>query len=186
VAGAGLVATTGSSSGTINLNWNSPADNTPSGPARSDYYVVKYSTSNDITDNASFDSATEFHQIMPTAQAALPGNPESLMITGLTPGTTYWISVKACDKYDSFLPKPGDPVSYNTNTDSCSSFGGTVSAEAYNPPSPPVYIPPTPPVPPTPPTPPTPPIVHQNTVQCFYRKWCCQHRSKAGRFKHHK
>jgi phosphodiesterase/alkaline phosphatase D-like protein len=75
----------------IRLTWSAPRDDKGPGNAAASY-DVRYSTS-PITD-ANFDSATVAPQgLTPKG----PGQAESLLVTGLTPGTTYWFAVKSTD-----------------------------------------------------------------------------------------
>jgi len=76
----------------------SPASLPTAGPCpcgRSTSYVVKYSTTDTITDQSSFDGAANFvNAIVP--QDAL--QPESITVTGLSPNTQYWFAVEAVDE----------------------------------------------------------------------------------------
>jgi len=68
----------------IKLAWTSPG-----GAAG---YVVKYSTSNNITNETEFTNATTYYQSWAPAAA---GAGESKLLTGLIFNTTYWFSIKS-------------------------------------------------------------------------------------------
>ncbi|MFA6268600.1 MAG: chitobiase/beta-hexosaminidase C-terminal domain-containing protein, partial [archaeon] len=79
-----LTATTGTNNGEINLTFTAPID-LLSGLSPTPY-TLKYSTS-PITTDAQFNSATTFNGTI---------NPTTI-ITGLTPGTTYYFAIKTTD-----------------------------------------------------------------------------------------
>lgn len=77
----------------VNLSWTAPRDDGTTGtPAN---YLMRYSTSA-ISDQTVWNNATPVTTGIPTPQAA--GSSEHITITGLTPGTTYYFSVRAQDE----------------------------------------------------------------------------------------
>lgn len=86
-----LVATTGNQPGTIILTWTSPGDDGNAGTATT--YVIKYSTSE--INNSNWDSAFDING-EPSPQPA--GNIENFIVTGLTPGQTYYFAIKTLDE----------------------------------------------------------------------------------------
>jgi hypothetical protein len=86
-----LTATTGSSSGAVELTWTSPGDDEDKGTA--DSYVIKYNKSPITT--ANWSSSTTVVDI-PVPNPA--GSPESLTVYGLKPGDTYYFAIKTLDE----------------------------------------------------------------------------------------
>ncbi len=91
-----LTATSGTSGGSVDLSWTAPADDGPNppdpnlGPVES--YIVKYSTST-LTDCSGGTAVTTG---LPTP--VTPGTTQTMTVTGLTVGTTYYFSVCARDE----------------------------------------------------------------------------------------
>jgi thermitase len=90
---AGLTAEPGTAIGSINLEWTAPGDDGTTGKATS--YWVRYSTSEILTET-DWASATAITTGIPTPQVY--GTSESLTVTGLTPGATYYFAVRAQDE----------------------------------------------------------------------------------------
>jgi hypothetical protein len=108
----------------VALSWTAPSeDATGTNPATS--YAVRYSTS-PIVDESTWSAATVFaNSLVPKT----PGQAETLTVTGLTSGVTYFFAVRALDEASnlgglsnspSSQPKPVTPVGPGTyqNTDS--------------------------------------------------------------------
>ncbi len=87
-----LAAATGSSEGEVDLSWTAPGDDGSSGTANA--YIVRYSTSS-IDNDAEFDAATDVTG-EPAPQAA--GTSQSMTVSGLTGGQTYYFAIKARDE----------------------------------------------------------------------------------------
>jgi hypothetical protein len=88
-----LAAVTGSSEGSVDLGWTAPGDDGSTGTATS--YEVRYS-STPITDQASWDGATAVTAGVPTPTSA--GTVQSMTVTGLNPGITYYFAIRATDE----------------------------------------------------------------------------------------
>ena len=73
----------------VRLSWTAPSDGAGGTCTQ---YLIKYSTETDILDDTGFSAAAIFAQNWPPGA---PGQPESYLLTGLIPETTYWFSVKA-------------------------------------------------------------------------------------------
>ncbi len=87
-----LAAVTGSTPGTVDLTWTAPGDDGTSGTASA--YVVRYADSA-IVSEADWAAATDVDS-EPTPQAA--GSSESMTVSGLAPGQTYYFMVRAEDE----------------------------------------------------------------------------------------
>jgi hypothetical protein len=87
-----LSASTGAASGTVDLTWTAPGDDGDTGTASS--YLVRYSGAA-ITE-ANWASATPVTTGVPAPASA--GTSQSMTVTGLTPGQTYYFAVKAQDE----------------------------------------------------------------------------------------
>ncbi len=105
-------------SSSIDLSWTAPGDDLDSGTASS--YDVRYSTS--VIDETNWDSAVKVTG-EPAPKAA--GTVQSMTVTGLAPGTTYYFAIKTSDEVPNVsdisniaqlsttaasVPIPGDPV----------------------------------------------------------------------------
>ena len=90
---ADLDASTGALNGTVALSWTAPGDDAGTGTASS--YEVRYSSSA-ISDETAWTNATGVSSGIPTPQIA--GSNESMVVGGLTPGSTYYFSVRAVDE----------------------------------------------------------------------------------------
>ncbi|MGC8866756.1 MAG: lamin tail domain-containing protein, partial [Elusimicrobiales bacterium] len=77
--------------GSILLDWIATGDDGTTGAAKS--YLIRYATYSISSSN--FDSASVYNSTLVPKSAGLS---ESLKMTGLSPGTTYYIAIKAVDK----------------------------------------------------------------------------------------
>jgi len=84
-----LQASSGLNNGYINLQWTAPAD-AQDGKAYA--YDIRYSTG--PIDESNWASATQVQNIPPPADA---GTVQRLVVTGLTPGQTYYFALKSRD-----------------------------------------------------------------------------------------
>jgi len=92
----GLTATTGTCNGSVDLSWIAPPDDTgnnSSGPVAS--YLVRYSTSA-ILSESDWNNATVVSSDLPTPVA--PGATQTMMVSGLIPGTRYYFAIRAQDE----------------------------------------------------------------------------------------
>ncbi|OGC89706.1 MAG: hypothetical protein A2W25_17395 [candidate division Zixibacteria bacterium RBG_16_53_22] len=89
-ADAGLI-TSDSTSNSITINWTAPGDDGDFGTAS--FYDIRYSTLN-ITE-ANWGSAT---QVSGEPVPHTAGTPESFIVTGLSPSTTYYFAIKSGDE----------------------------------------------------------------------------------------
>ncbi|MFZ5818725.1 MAG: M4 family metallopeptidase, partial [Chloroflexota bacterium] len=89
-----LAAVTGSTDGTVDLTWTAPADD-----VAVTSYLVRYSTSPITGEGSWWNNASPFSNSMTPKPA---GQTETLTVTGLTPGVTYYFAVRARDA-DYFL-----------------------------------------------------------------------------------
>ena len=86
-----LSAAKGSSLGTVTLSWTAPGNDGSTGTASS--YLVRYSSS--AITGSNWVSATPVTSSIPTPQVA--GTSQSMTVSGLTPGVTYYFAVRAQD-----------------------------------------------------------------------------------------
>ena len=101
------LAVTGTSSGTATLTFTAPGDDGNTGTATA--YDLRYSTSA-ITDQYWSDA-------IPAANLPAPlpaGSTETITVTGLDAGTTYYFAVKAMDKAGQFSPVSNIPTAATT------------------------------------------------------------------------
>ena len=118
-----LSAATGTAFGAVNLSWTAPGDDGLDNPASS--YDVRYS-SNPIVDLSSWNAATKVTSGVTAPK--LPGAAESLTVTGLTPGFTYYFAVRTLDE-----PAPDATPSDLSNSPSAASyFAGPYGSGLYN------------------------------------------------------
>lgn len=83
--------------GQIKLTWTAVGDNGYDGTASQ--YIIKVSTVANIQDDQDFDNAKNLNEFsnVQIPQPAPSGTLQSLLITGLTPGVTYYFAIKAKD-----------------------------------------------------------------------------------------
>ncbi len=88
-----LAAATGTIGGSVRLTWTAVGDDGGVGTATS--YLVRYSTAA-INSEATWNAATPVTSGIPTPGIA--GQSESMIVSGLTPGATYYFAVRARDE----------------------------------------------------------------------------------------
>jgi len=88
-----LVAKTGTADGQVLLTWNAPGDDGTSGTAST--YLVRYAD-NEILTEADWGNATSVTSGLPTPQPY--NSPESMTVSDLLPGHTYFFAVRAQDE----------------------------------------------------------------------------------------
>ncbi|MBN2115730.1 MAG: hypothetical protein JW730_04125 [Anaerolineales bacterium] len=88
-----LTAAPGTNAGTVRLSWQAVGDDGNTGAASS--YLVRYSI-NPFVNEGDWTAATPVTKGVPTPKAA--GQPESMVVKGLDPGTTYHFAVRAQDE----------------------------------------------------------------------------------------
>ncbi|MGD0352146.1 MAG: fibronectin type III domain-containing protein [Dehalococcoidia bacterium] len=98
----------------LTLTWNSPQLTPGWGPATQ--YDIRYSLS-PITTEAEWQAAIQL-ATPPTPQP--PGSPETLLVIGLNPCTTYYFAIKAADATGTWTPLSNTPQ----GTTLCYSGGG--------------------------------------------------------------
>jgi hypothetical protein len=90
------------------VRWTAVGDDGVTGLASG--YDLRYSTS-PIVDDTTFDAATAVPGV-PAPQT--PGSAESFTVHGLTPSTTYYVAIKACDEVPNWSTL-SSPVSFTTD-----------------------------------------------------------------------
>ncbi len=75
----------------VTINWTTPGDDSLIGTASQ--FDLRYSTS--LITAANYASATRF---VGTPAPAAPGTPQNVVVTGLSPGTTYYFALKTADE----------------------------------------------------------------------------------------
>jgi hypothetical protein len=98
----------------LTLNWNSP--NLISGWGPATQYDIRYSLS-PVTTEAEWQVAT---QLANPPIPLPPGSPETLLVIGLNPCTTYFFAIKAADSTGTWTPLSNSPQ----GTTLCYSGGG--------------------------------------------------------------
>jgi hypothetical protein len=86
-------AATGATTGSVDLSWTAPGDDNASGTATN--YLVRYSTSA-INSEATWGTATPVTTGIPAPLVA--GTTQTMTVSGLTPGATYYFAVRAQDE----------------------------------------------------------------------------------------
>ncbi len=98
-----LSAATGSSTGQVALDWNSPGDDGMVGTALS--YTVRYATSA-IDSQAKWDAATD---VTGEPTPLFAGTHQSMTISGLTPGQTYFFALRSLDDSNNLSDLSNSP-----------------------------------------------------------------------------
>lgn len=88
-----LLAARGNSPGEVGLSWIAVGDDGNTGTAAG--YEVRYSI-NPIVDETAWNAAQPVSGVIPSPQAA--GSPETMTVTGLTPGAQFFFAVRAVDE----------------------------------------------------------------------------------------
>ncbi len=114
-----LAATSGTSSGTINISWTEPDRNATTAPYS---YIVHVSTTGEISDPTSFASSLPLSTFSntPIPSPGPGGGNAGVTITGLTPGLTYCFAIE--EKDSSVPPYIGTwerDTSKNWNVNNC-------------------------------------------------------------------
>lgn len=96
-----LSAVTGAGNGEIGLSWTAPYDWNQTGLVAS--YVIKYATFSveSLGSNTTlwWNASAQFSSPPPPHY---PGYKENTVVTGLSPFTRYWFSIKSADSYNNF------------------------------------------------------------------------------------
>ncbi|MFH1957051.1 MAG: lamin tail domain-containing protein [bacterium] len=107
-----LTASSGLGSGAIIIKWTAPGDDGTAGTAEG--YLVKYAETKITSDN--FNSAASYTQ---SWSPKLSGEPEEYTLAGLSPGTLYYIAIKAYDDnpddYDGANYGPWPVIAYGND-----------------------------------------------------------------------
>jgi hypothetical protein len=125
-----LAAVQSATYGAVDLSWTAVAEDA-TGSMAATSYQVRYSTSN-IVDETTWAAASSFTN---TLAPKAPGQTENLTVSGLNPGTYYYLSVRAVDEAGNVGPlgasayaqaKPVEPITTGTyqNTDPRWIFSG--------------------------------------------------------------
>ncbi len=97
-----LEATSGITDGSINLSWTAPAENGAMGGGAVSSYILKYATFsvNDLSgDTTAWWNHPQTLTGLDGGSPKEPGETETFLIGGLTPGTTYHFAIKSRDEY---------------------------------------------------------------------------------------
>lgn len=97
-----LEATSGVTDGSINLNWTAPAEDGAMGGGAVSSYILKYATFsvNDLLgDTTAWWNHPQTLTALDGGSPKEPGETETFLIGGLTPGTTYHFAIKSRDEY---------------------------------------------------------------------------------------
>jgi hypothetical protein len=86
-----LAAVASANEGEVDLSWTAPGDDGNVGTARN--YLIRYNTVA-ITESNWLSSTLVIHMLLPSPA----GTPETLTITDLTPGVTYYFAIKSQDE----------------------------------------------------------------------------------------
>jgi hypothetical protein len=89
---SGMLAAPGTAEASVALTFTAPGDDGSTGMVTG--YQVRYATT-EIADSEDWDAATPFTGALPTLVAA--GSSQTITVTGLAPGTTYYFAVRAVD-----------------------------------------------------------------------------------------
>jgi hypothetical protein len=88
-----LTGAAGTTTGSVDLSWTAPGDDGATGTATN--YLARYSTTA-ITDETTWNAATPVSTGIPTPVTA--GNPQTMTVSGLAPGTNYFFAIRAQDE----------------------------------------------------------------------------------------
>lgn len=94
-----LAAAPGTANGSVNLSWTAPAEDQSTSSGEAAYYLARYSLNPILTED-DWNAAAPIAAGIPTPPKA-PGQPESMVVSGLTPGVEYYFAVRAYDDFDN-------------------------------------------------------------------------------------
>ncbi len=100
---ANLAAVTGSASGSVNLSWTAPGDDGNTGTASN--YIVRYNTL--LITEANWSASTD---VTGEPAPAPAGTTQSMTVTGLNPGQTYFFAIKSQDEVPNTSPISNSPA----------------------------------------------------------------------------
>jgi outer membrane protein assembly factor BamB len=106
----------------IVLTWTAPGDDDMIGNVSA--YIVKYSTAGPVN-GSNWASATTYDQSWIPAKN---GTGETRIISGLTPTTTYWFAVRACDEASNYGDISNSPSATTTGVGTIIMFCGIAAA----------------------------------------------------------
>ena len=98
-----LNAATGSNNGQVDLNWIAPGDDGDTGTATT--YFVRYASSA-IDSQAKWDAATN---VTGAPAPLVAGTPQSMTVSGLTPGQTYFFALRTLDDSNNLSDLSNSP-----------------------------------------------------------------------------
>ena len=104
------LAASSPSNTTIDLDWTAPGDDGSTGTAST--YDIRYSTSAAITEGT-WAAAT---QVTGEPTPSVAGSSESMTVSGLTAGTTYYFALKTSDEVPNISSISNSPSETTTNT----------------------------------------------------------------------
>ena len=87
-----LSASSGTSNGEVDLTWTAPGDDGSTGNASS--YLIKYAVTS-IANDTQFNTASD---VSGEPSPSVAGTSESMTVSGLNPGTTYYFAMKTLDE----------------------------------------------------------------------------------------
>jgi hypothetical protein len=96
-----LTAAAGAQDGTVDLSWTAPGDDGASGNLSGGQFVVKFSSAQ-IIRTADFDAPAFSVSTVTVSTSAAAGSAQTLTLSGLTPGTSYWFAIKTRDEASNF------------------------------------------------------------------------------------
>jgi len=99
-----LLVTPGETNGSIRLRWTARTDGASQPATR---YIIKYRFNNTITNDTEWNNAYRIDEPPVNVSAPNPASPgvsESLLVTGLAPGTVYGFMVRAVDAAEVMSP----------------------------------------------------------------------------------
>ncbi len=98
-----LSAATGSNNGQVILNWNAPGDDNMTGTATS--YIVRFASAA-IDTQAKWDAATD---VTGEPMPLVAGTAQSMVVSGLTPGQTYFFALRTLDDSNNLSDLSNSP-----------------------------------------------------------------------------
>jgi gliding motility-associated-like protein len=109
-----LEAVSGTTEGSISLTWTAPREDGPTGGKVSSY-ILKYSTFsvNDVGDTTGWWNHPQTLTGLDGGSPKEPGETESFIIPGFSPGNTYYFAIKSRDDLGSISPIDTKTASFN-------------------------------------------------------------------------